>query len=222
MPEGEFKYATYDRLTRTNAVLLLVDHQVGLVAGSRYPEPQDLRKNVVGLARASTILGVPIVATTTMSDGMFGPIFPELADVLKDQEIIDRTTVNPFDEPRITSSIKRTERSKVIVAGVNTAVCTCFPAISAVNSGYGAYAAIDASGAFDATEQQQTAMIRMTQAGVIVADYNAIVVEMLANNTDQLAPQVYAAIGLSHFVSMRDIYSTLTISKVVPPVRETQ
>ena len=37
-----------------------------------------------------------------------------------------RTTVNPFDEPRITSSIKRTGRSKVIVAGVNTAVCICF------------------------------------------------------------------------------------------------
>jgi nicotinamidase-related amidase len=152
---------------------------------------------------------MPIVATTTMSNGMFGPIFPELADLLKDQEIIDRTTVNPFDEPRITSSIKRTGRSKVIVAGVNTAVCTCFPTISAVNAGYGAYAAIDASGAFDATEQQ-TAMIRMSQAGVIVADYNAIVVEMLANNADPSAAQVYAAIGLSHFVSMRDLYSTMT------------
>src|SRR5437660_5366721 len=211
MPEGEFKHATYDRLTRTNAVLLLVDHQVGLVAGSRYPEPQDLRKNAVGLTRASKILGVPIVVTTTMSNGMFGPIFPELAELLKDQEIIDRTTVNPFDEPRIISSIKRTGRSKVIVAGVNTGVCTCFPAISAANS-----AAIDASGAFDATEQQ-TAIIRMTQAGVIVADHNAIVVEMLANNADPLAAQVYAAIGLSHFVSMRDIYSTITTPKIVAP-----
>ncbi len=198
-----------DRLTRSNAVLLLVDHQVGLVAGSRYPEPQDLRKNVVGLARACKILGVPIVATTTMSDGMFGPIFPELADILKDLEIIDRITVNPFDEPRITSALKKTGRSKVIVAGINTAVCTCFPAISSVNAGYGAYAAIDASGAFDATEQH-TAMIRMTQAGVIVADYNAIVVEMLANNADPLAPQVYAAVGLSHFVSLRDLYSSMT------------
>jgi hypothetical protein len=93
MPEGELKHATYDRLTRTNAVLLLIDHQVGLVAGSRYPEPQDLRKNVLGLARASMILGVPIVVTTTMSAGMFGPIFPELANLLKDKEIIDRTTV---------------------------------------------------------------------------------------------------------------------------------
>jgi len=217
----ELKDASYDRLTRANSVLLLVDHQVGLIAGSRYPEPQALRKNVVGLTRAAKLLGLPIVATTTMSNGMFGPVFPELAELLKDQEIIDRTTVNPFDESRITSSIKRTGRSKVIVAGINTAVCTCFPALSALSAGYDAYAAIDASGAFDATEQQ-TAMIRMTQAGVIVADYNAIVVEMLANNADPLAAQVYAAIGLSHFVSMRDIYSTISTSKIVPPVKGTQ
>src|SRR6185437_15187353 len=112
MPEGELKHATYDRLTRTNAVLLLVDHQVGLIAGSRYPEPQDLRKNVVGLTHSSKILGLAIVVTTTMSGGMFEPIFPELSDLLKDQEIIDRTMVNPFDEPRITSAIKKTGRSK--------------------------------------------------------------------------------------------------------------
>lgn len=221
MPEGEFKHTTYYRLTRTNAVLLLVDHQVGLVAGSRYPEPQDLRKNVVGLTGACKILGLPIVVTTTMSDGMFGPLFPELANLLKDQEIIDRTMVNPFDEPRIPTSIKKIGKSKVIIAGVNTAVCTCFPAISAVNAGYSAYAAIDASGAFDETERQ-TAITRMNQAGVIVADYNAIVVEMLENNADPLAAQVYAAIGQSHFVSMRDIYSTITTSKIVPPVRGTQ
>jgi hypothetical protein len=80
---------------------------------------------------------------------------------------------------------------------------------------------VDASGAFDETEQQ-TAMIRMTQAGVIVTDYNAIVIEMLANNADPLAAQVYAAIGLSHFVSMRDIYGTMTTYKKVPPIRGTQ
>ena len=59
----------------------------------------------------------------------------------------------------------------------------------------------------------------MTQAGVIVADYNAIVVEMLENNADPLAAQVYAAIGLSHFVSLRDIYSTMTASRTVSQTR---
>jgi hypothetical protein len=30
----ELTHPTYDRLTRANAVLLLVDHQVGLIAGA--------------------------------------------------------------------------------------------------------------------------------------------------------------------------------------------
>jgi len=98
-------------------VLLLVDHQVGLVAGSRNPDTQDLRKNVIGLTRASKILGVPIVATTTMSDGMFGPLFPELADLLKDQEIIDRTKVNPSTNLESPPPSKRREDPKLLLRG---------------------------------------------------------------------------------------------------------
>ena len=127
MPEGEFKHATYDRLTRTNAVLLLVDHQVGLVAGSRYPEPQDLRKNVVGLARASKILGLPIVVTTTMSDGMFGPLFPELADLLKDQEIIDRTTVNPLTNLESLPQSRGQENPKLLLRALTPQFAPVFP-----------------------------------------------------------------------------------------------
>ena len=70
--------------------------------------------------------------------------------------------------------------------------------------------------------ERQTAITRMTQAGVIVADHNAIVVERSENNADPLAAEVYTAIGQSHFVSMRDIYSTITTPKIVPPVRGTQ
>ena len=62
----------------------------------------------------------------------------------------------------------------------------------------------------------------MNLARVIVAEYNSIVVEILANNADPLATQVYAAIGQSHFVSMRVIYNTIPTSKIVSPIRETQ
>jgi len=44
----ELTTPTYETLTTDNAVLLIVDHQVGLVAGSRDPDLQDLRKNIVG------------------------------------------------------------------------------------------------------------------------------------------------------------------------------
>jgi hypothetical protein len=95
-------------LTRNTAAVLLVDHQVGLLLGSRNPDPLVLRKNTVGLARAAQLLGVPLVVTTTMADGMFGPLFQELADLVPTDQVINRTTVNAWHEPRVVEAIERT------------------------------------------------------------------------------------------------------------------
>jgi nicotinamidase-related amidase len=195
-------------LARNTAAVLLVDHQVGLVLGSRNPDPLVLRKNTVGLARAAQLLGVPLVVTTTMADGMFGPLFQELADLVPADQVINRTTVNAWHEPRVVDAIERTRRSQLIVAGINTAVCTCLPAVSAKAAGYDVYVALDASGAFDETERL-TALLRMTQAGIIVADYNALVAEMIADNGDPRAAEVYAAVRMSHAASLVDVYMAL-------------
>jgi nicotinamidase-related amidase len=56
----------YDRLTRDNAVLLLIDEQVGLLTGIRDMDITELRRNVVGLAKAAKILGVPTILSATM------------------------------------------------------------------------------------------------------------------------------------------------------------
>ena len=49
-----------ERLTRNNALLLLVDHQVGLYTGVRDIDIIQLKHNVAGLARAMLALKVPI------------------------------------------------------------------------------------------------------------------------------------------------------------------
>lgn len=69
------------KLTRDNAAVLMVDHQNGIVAGSRIPDPETLARNSVGLVRAAKILGLPVIATTT-GKALYGPFFPELAAAL--------------------------------------------------------------------------------------------------------------------------------------------
>lgn len=49
-----------ERLTRSNALLLLVDHQVGLYTGVRDIDILQLKHNVVSLTRAMLALKVPI------------------------------------------------------------------------------------------------------------------------------------------------------------------
>ncbi len=55
----------YERLTPESAVLLLVDHQSGLVSGIRDLAPDEVRHNIVAFARAARVLRVPVVLTST-------------------------------------------------------------------------------------------------------------------------------------------------------------
>src|SRR5439155_6638311 len=90
---------TTERPPRNNALLLLVDHQVGLYTGVRDIDVLQLTPNIVGLTRAMLALKVPVIVTTT-TEKMWGPRIPELAEVLPDVSGIERTTVNAWDEKR--------------------------------------------------------------------------------------------------------------------------
>ncbi|HTD06045.1 MAG TPA: isochorismatase, partial [Undibacterium sp.] len=73
--------AHYEHLTRDNAVLLIVDHQVGLYTGVRDIDTLQLKHNIVGLAKAAQALKVPVIVTTT-TEKMWGPMIPELQEAL--------------------------------------------------------------------------------------------------------------------------------------------
>lgn len=185
----------YTPLTQDNAALILVDHQVNLLTGVRDYETGELKHNVVALAKAAKALGLPIVATTTARDSMWGPTFPELVDALDGIEIIDRSTVNAFDDARVAAAITATNRKKLIFAGISLEVCAGFPAMTAVARGYDAYVAVDASGTFSQTKREVN-LLRMTQAGVVVSDYATLMVEVLKDNGRPEAGPVYDALDM--------------------------
>ena len=186
---------TYQPLTPENTALILIDHQVGLMSGVRDYSTGELKHNVVALAKAAKALNLPIVVTTTARDSMWGPTFPELVEALPDVKIIDRSTVNAFDDPTISKAIERTGRQKLLFAGISLEVCAAFPAIAAVAKGYDAYVAVDASGTFSETKRQ-AGLLRMLQAGVILSDYATLMVEILKDNARPEAGAVYAAIDM--------------------------
>jgi nicotinamidase-related amidase len=183
-----------ERLTRNDALLLLVDHQVGLYTGIRDIDILQLKHNIVGLTRAMLALKVPVVVTTT-SENMWGPLIPELVDVLHGVTIIERTTVNAWDEKRLVDAVKATGRKKLIVTGISTDVCLAFPAIAALADGFQSYAVVDASGGFSQT-QVDMGIARMQQAGVVPVGYSTVTVELLADNAAPEAEAVYAALGM--------------------------
>jgi len=141
-------------LTAQNAALVLIDHQVGLMTGVRDISTGELKHNVVGLAKAATLLNLPIIVTTTARDSMWGPTFPELVDALPGIDILDRATVNAFDDARVSRAIEATGRKRLIFAGVSLEICAAFPAMTAVSKGLDAYVAVDACGTFSQTKRE--------------------------------------------------------------------
>jgi nicotinamidase-related amidase len=186
---------SYEPLTSENAALVLIDHQVGLMSGVRDYSIAELKHNVVGLAKAAKALRLPIVVTTTARDSMWGPTFPELVDALSGVQIVDRSSVNAFDDAQVARAIEATGRRKLIFAGLSLEVCAAFPAITAVNNGLDAYVAVDACGTFSQTKREM-GLLRMMQAGVILSDYATLVIEVLKDNGRPEAAAVYSAIDM--------------------------
>jgi len=201
----------HEFLTAENAAVLLVDHQVGLYSGVRDIGLRDLKHNVVSLAKAAQALDLPTVVTTTMADGMWGPLIPELREALPSgQEVIDRSTVNAWHDERIRDAVRATGRSKLIIAGVSLEVCAALPAIAAIADGFDAYVAVDASGTFWETKRD-AGLLRMQQAGVIPIDYATLMVEILADNAAARAGEVYGALDMPFAVlvgQMAEAHST--------------
>jgi nicotinamidase-related amidase len=185
----------YEPLTSENAALILIDHQVGLMTGVRDYSIAELKQNVVGLAKAGKALKLPIVVTTTARDSMWGPTFPELVEALPGVQIIDRSSVNAFDDPRVARAIEAIGRRKLIFAGLSLEVCAAFPAITAVSKGLDAYVAVDACGTFSKTKRE-VGLLRMMQAGVILSDYATLMIEVLKDNGRPEAGAVYEAIAM--------------------------
>jgi nicotinamidase-related amidase len=201
--------AFYEQLTAANAAVLLIDHQIGLFTGVVDFDVLTLKHNVVALAKAAKVLGVPTLMTATAPAGMWGPTIPELLAARPDLDVLARTTVNPWDEPRFRQAVEALGRKKLIIGGVSTEVCMGLTAIRAVSLGYDAYGVVDASGTFSSTKRE-TGLLRLTQAGVILTDYATAMVEVLKDNASPLANDVYAALDMPFATLAGQIFAANT------------
>ncbi|MEH3141660.1 MAG: isochorismatase family protein [Mycobacterium kyogaense] len=194
--------------TQTNTAVLLIDHQVGLFTGVRDIDVNELKHNVVGLARAAQALDLPIVAVTTARDSMWGPTIPELRDALDGQEILDRSTVNAWDDERFVALVERTARDHLVIAGLSFEVCTSLPAISARDRGFQSVIALDACGTFS-THKREAGLARLTTLGIEVSDYATMMVEIMGDNADPRAAAVYAALDMPFATLMGQVAGAL-------------
>lgn len=151
-------------LTPQNHTLILIDHQPQMAFATRSIDVAELRNNTVGLAKAAKVFKVPTILTTVAAKSFSGPIFPELQAVFPEQDPIDRTTMNTWEDKRVVDVVKKTGRKKIVMAALWTEVCLLEPVLSAIDQGYEVYIVTDASGGVT-KEAHDMSVQRMIQGG---------------------------------------------------------
>jgi nicotinamidase-related amidase len=199
---------TRTRFTQENTAVVMIDHQVGLFTGVRDIDVNELKHNVVGLVNAAQALDLPIVAVTTARDSMWGPTIPELRTALGDHPILDRSTVNAWDDERFVALVEQTGRDHLVIAGLSFEVCASLPAISARDSGFQPVIALDACGTFS-HHKRQAGLARLTTLGIEVSDYATMMVEIMADNAHPRANDVYAALDMPFATLMGQVANAL-------------
>jgi len=166
-----------DLLTPDDSIVVFIDHQPQMFFGIGSGERSLVINAATGLAKATRIFDVPAVLTTVAADSFSGPILTELTEAIPGQEIIDRTTMNAWEDPRVVDAIKRSGRTKIVLAGLWTEVCIVLAALSAINQGYRVYVAIDACGG-TSPEAHQHAIERLIQGGAVPMTWLQVLLEL--------------------------------------------
>ena len=164
-------------LTPENSQIIFIDHQPQMAFGVQSIDRQTLRNNTVGLAKAAKVFNIPTTITTVETDSFSGHTYPELLDVFPDLPLLERTSMNSWDDQKVRDSLAKNNRKKIIVSGLWTEVCNLTFALSALHdTDYEIYMVADASGG-TTKEAHDYAMQRMIQAGVIPVTWQQVLLE---------------------------------------------
>ncbi|QDL90424.1 hydrolase [Paroceanicella profunda] len=164
-------------LTPQNSQLIFIDQQPQMAFGVQSIDRQTLKNNVVGLAKAAKIFDVPVTITTVESESFSGYTYPELLAVFPDAPVLERTSMNSWDDQKVRDSLAANGRKKVVVSGLWTEVCNNTFALSAMLEGdYEIYMVADASGGTSLAAHDWS-MQRMVQAGVVPVTWQQVLLE---------------------------------------------
>ncbi|MEM9223792.1 MAG: hydrolase [Pseudomonadota bacterium] len=164
-------------LTPHNCQLIFIDHQPQMAFGVQSIDRQALKNNTVALAKSAKIFNIPTTITTVETDSFSGHTYPELLAVFPQEPILERTSMNSWDDQKVRDALAANRHKNVIVSGLWTEVCNNSFAFSAMaEGGYRIFMVADASGG-TSQDAHDYAMQRMIQAGVVPVTWQQVLLE---------------------------------------------
>jgi nicotinamidase-related amidase len=151
-------------LTPGDHTLILIDYQSQMAFAVRSIDAIELRNNTALVAQGAAGFQVATILTTVAEKSFSGPMFDEVMAAFPGQELIDRTTMNCWEDGNVVRTVNAIGKERVVFGGLWTSVCIVGPVLSALEQGYQVYVLTDACGDVSA-EAHERAVQRMVQAG---------------------------------------------------------
>src|ERR1700728_506436 len=133
-------------LTPKDHALILIDFQSQMSFATHSIDAITLRNNAGLVARAAASFKVPTILTTVAEKSFSGPMFAEVTDPFPDQKLLDRTSMNTWEDAAVIKQVNAIGKGRLVFAGLWTSVCIVGPSLSAIEQGYEAYVIADACG----------------------------------------------------------------------------
>ena len=185
-------------LTPDNSQVIFIDQQPQMAFGVQSIDRQVLKNNIVALAKAAKVFGIPTTLTTVETLGFSGNTYPELLAVFPEHPLLERTSMNAWDDQKVRDSLAKANRKKVVVSGLWTEVCNNSFALSAMlEGGYEIYMVEDASGGTTKAAHDY-AMLRMIQVGVVPVTWQQVMLEWQRDWAKKATYQAVIAIVQEH------------------------
>jgi nicotinamidase-related amidase len=128
-------------------------------------DPVTLRNNAGLVANAARVFDVSTILTTVAEKSFSGPMFDEIKAAFPKAKMLDRTSMNTWEDKNVIEEVNRIGKSRVVICGLWTSVCIVGPALSALDQGFEVYVITDACGDVS-DEAHERAVARMVQLGV--------------------------------------------------------
>ena len=164
-------------LTSDNCAVIFIDHQPQMNCVGSGEDWEDLLKSVLVLARAAKVFGVPVILTAIASGEFKGRLAPQLLALFPERPLIQRSSLNAWDDQEFVAAVRRTGRRNFLMAGLWSEACLAFPALQMLEEGFGVYLVKDASRG-TGKAAHDTALRRVEQAGGVSVTALQVLLEL--------------------------------------------
>jgi nicotinamidase-related amidase len=159
--------SNYHKLyTAEDSAVVFIDHQPQMTFGVANIDRAMLINNVTLLAKVAKEFNVPTVLTSVETESFSGYVWPQPLDVFPGQAVVERTSMNSWDDAGFRKAIEATGRKNILMTGLWTEVCVTWPTIEMLGAGYNIFVVEDCCGA-TSQAAHDAALSRMVQAGAV-------------------------------------------------------